>query len=67
MIKGLDHLLCEERLKELGLLCLEKSRLRGDLINMYKYLMERNEEKGARLLSLVPTERTRGNGQKLKT
>ncbi|KAK4826592.1 hypothetical protein QYF61_010354 [Mycteria americana] len=39
---------------------------RGDLINMYKYLMERKEEEEARLFSLVPTDRTRGNGHKLK-
>ena len=66
MMKCLEHLPCEEWLGDLGLFSLEKRRLRGDLINVYKYLRCGRQRHKVGLFSVVCGNRARGNSHKLK-
>jgi len=66
MIRGLEYLSYEHRLREMGLLSLEKRRLEGDIRAAFQYLKGAYRKDGEGLFTRACTDRTRGNGCKLK-
>ncbi|GAB0185573.1 hypothetical protein GRJ2_001022600 [Grus japonensis] len=66
MIGGMEHLSCEDRLRELGLFSLEKRRLQGDLITAFQYLKGAYKKAGEELFTRACSDGERGNGFKLR-
>ena len=66
MIRGLEHLSYEERVREGGVHSLEKRRLWGDDIAAFQYLEGVYKQEGEWLFTRVDSDKTRGNGFKLR-
>ena len=66
MIHNVRNLEYKERLKTLGLHSLERRRLRGDMIEVYKWVNGINKGDINDVLKLNQDQRTRTNGFKLE-
>ena len=51
MIRGLEPLCWEERLRDLGLFSLEKRRMQGDLVSAFQYLKGAYRKEGGNIFS----------------
>ena len=66
MIRGLEHLSYEDRLRELGLFSLEKRRLQGDLLAAFQPLKGAYRKDGEGLFIRECRDGMRSNSFKLK-
>lgn len=64
MMKGLEHLMFEERLIKLGVFCLEKRKLRAISSTCIKGIPCKEDRDS--LHAVVTGDRTAGSGQKMK-
>ena len=66
MIRGLEHLSYEDKLREMGLFSLENRRLWRDLIVAFQYPTGAYRKAGEGLFIRACSDRIRGNGFKLE-
>jgi len=65
-VRGMEHLMHEERLRELALFSLENRRLRGDLIVAFQCMKGTYKKDREKLFTWVCNDRTRYDSFKLK-
>ena len=66
IVKGLQHMMYEERLKDLSLFSLENRKLNGDIILFFSSLLGDHRQDGVKLFSEVHSTGVRGNWHKLQ-
>lgn len=62
MTGGLDTKLPEESLKDLGIFSLDRRRLRGDMIVLFRYMKGCHSKEGRKLFLLKAEDRNHNNG-----
>ena len=66
MVRGLEHLCYEERLRELELFSLGKGRLQGHLLATFQYLKAAYKKAGEGLFTRACRDRISGNAFKME-
>ena len=66
MIRGLEHLPYEDRLRELGLFSLKNKGLQKELIVAFQYLTEAYRKDGEGLSKRACSDRMKANGFKME-